>query len=335
MSKTLLVTGGCGFIGSHFVRLVLSKHPDWRLVVLDNLTYAGTKENLGDIDRMEHVSLVVGDIADQSLLGKLFRKERPWGVVNFAAESHVDRSISDSAPFIHTNVLGTQALLDASKTWSVERFLQISTDEVYGDRDGKESAAEEATLLPSSPYAASKAAADLLTMAYKRTHALPVLIVRSANNYGPFQFPEKLIPLMVNKVTRGDSLPVYGDGMQRREWLYVVDNCEAILKVLLKGTIGSIYNVGVGVTHSNLDVVDSVCRHVAKFTHMGYEHLSALKQSVADRPGHDREYSMDSSKIRNDLGWIPVMSFGEGLGHTVRWYVEHSEWVEQRKAAST
>ena len=241
--KTILVTGGCGFIGSHFIRLLLSK-ASWSVLNLDKLTYAGNMENLRDIEENPSYQFIKGYICDRQLLDKLFQEHKPWAIVNFAAESHVDRSILDSSPFLETNVHGVQGLLQSSRHFGVERFLQISTDEVYGDAEGKEPFHEGSTLSPSSPYAASKAAADLLCLSYQRTYGIPVLIARSSNNYGPCQFPEKLIPLMIRNAMLDDELPIYGDGLQRRDWLYVEDNVGAILSVLEGGKIGSIYNMG-------------------------------------------------------------------------------------------
>lgn len=332
MSKRILITGGCGFIGAHFVRLVISSHPDWRVVNLDKLTYAGGLESLKGIEKGGHYSFVQGDIADAALVKALFREEMPWAVVNFAAETHVDRSILDASPFLQSNVVGVGTLLEAAREVGVERFVQISTDEVYGDREGRPPADESALLQPGSPYAASKAAADLLCLAYRRTYDIPVVLVRSSNNYGPFQFPEKLIPFMLQRALRGEPLPVYGDGLQRRDWLHVTDNCEAILRVLVEGRAGSIYNVGSGETRSNLEVVQSLCRLAAEMKGLDYPKLAELVRSVADRPGHDRLYAMDTLRIRSELGWSPRTQFEHGLRSTVRWHVEHQEWADRRLA---
>lgn len=323
--KTILVTGGCGFIGSNFVRLLLQSN-EWRVVNLDKLTYAGNLENLEGI-QVENYRLVRGDIADRILVEQLLQEETPWALVNFAAESHVDRSILDASPFLQTNINGVQVLLDAVRRYPVSRFLQISTDEVYGDKDGKEASTEEAPLAPSSPYAASKAAADLLCFAYRRTYGLPILITRSSNNYGPCQFPEKLIPLLVRNGLAGMKLPVYGDGGQIRDWLYVEDNSRAILAVLEQGHAGSIYNIGTGEERTNLEVVKVICALVAKEAGLDLEELHASIQFVTDRPGHDRRYVLNAEKIRREIGWSPKTTFYAGLNRTVRWYLDHKDWV--------
>ena len=327
--KTILVTGGCGFIGSHFVRSCL-KQKDWRLVNLDMLTYAGNLENLADIqDRLSGYRFVKGDIADQVLMDRLFQEEKPWAVVNFAAESHVDRSILDPSPFLQTNVMGVQVLLEASRRHGVERFVQISTDEVYGDAEGKGPFHEEDLLMPSSPYAASKAAADLLCRAYQRTYDLSILIVRSSNNYGPFQFPEKLIPLMIRNALKGEDLPLYGDGFQRRDWLYVEDNAQAIFRILERGQIGSVYNVATGEEWTNLEAVRMLCRLLAQEAGLDAETLLGRIRFIKDRPGHDRRYALHTDRIRQELGWSPQVSFETGLRRTVRWYLDHPDWVKR------
>lgn len=323
--KTILVTGGCGFIGSNFVRLLLQSN-EWRVVNLDKLTYAGNLENLDGIG-VENYRFVRGDIADRPLVERLLQEESPWALVNFAAESHVDRSILDASPFIQTNINGVQVLLDAVRCHPVSRFLQISTDEVYGDKEGKEASSEEAPLVPSSPYAATKAAADLLCFAYRRTYSLPILITRSSNNYGPCQFPEKLIPLLIRNGLAGLKLPVYGDGGQIRDWLYVEDNCRAILAVLEQGTPGSIYNIGTGEEQTNLEVVKGLCAVLAQEPGLDQEKLRESIQFVTDRPGHDRRYVLNSDKIRREIGWSPKTTFYAGLNRTVRWYLDHKDWV--------
>jgi len=327
--KTLLVTGGCGFIGSHFVRLVLSKRPSWRVVNLDKLTYAGHLEHLLDIEKGSSYRFVHGDINDRALTERLLQEEKPWALVNFAAESHVDWSILDSSPFLHANVLGLQTLLESCRLYKVERFVQISTDEVYGDAEGKNAFRESSRLNPSSPYAASKAASDLLCLAYRRTYNLPALIVRSSNNYGPFQFPEKLIPLMVHNALTGKDLPLYGDGVQRRDWLYVEDNCEAILRVLEQGKIGSIYNVATTEERSNLEVVRVLCLLLAEEARLDLQTLLGRIRMITDRPGHDRRYAIKTQRILHELGWSPTVSFEEGMQRTVRWYIEHQDWVKR------
>lgn len=331
-TRPILITGGCGFIGSHFVRLLHTTRPRWRVVNLDKLTYAGNPDNLADISEGDGYRFVQGDIADADLVDRLIREERPGAMVNYAAESHVDRSILDPAPFLQTNVVGLQVLLQAVRRHGVERFVQISTDEVYGDVDGLAPPPEDAPLRPSSPYAASKAAADLLVLAYRRTYGAPVLIVRSANNYGPYQFPEKLIPLMIRNVMAGEPLPVYGDGGQVRDWLYVDDNCDAILRVLERGQAGAVYNVGTGEHRPNMDVVRATCHLVAEEAHLDLQSILARIQSVPDRPGHDRRYALNAAKIRSELGWTPRTSFEEGLRRTVRWYLDHGDWI--RRATS-
>jgi dTDP-glucose 4,6-dehydratase len=320
--KTILVTGGCGFIGSNFVRL-LSTRPDVRIVNLDKLTYAGNLENIAQISP-ERMRFVHGDICDRALVEQILGEEQPWAVVNFAAESHVDRSILDSTPFLQTNIGGVQSLLEATRRHPVERFLQISTDEVYGDKEGKPPSTEESPLAPSSPYAASKAAADLLCLSYRRTYGLPILVTRSSNNYGPYQFPEKFIPLLLRNGLNGLEFPVYGDGLQIRDWLHVHDNCRAILEVLDHGQIGSIYNIGTGEERTNLDVVEAIRNSIPKGR-------SAIRGTsvrlVADRPGHDRRYALDTAKIRKELDWTPKISFSAGIRQTVDWYLGHAEWI--------
>jgi dTDP-glucose 4,6-dehydratase len=247
--------------------------------------------------------------------------------VNFAAESHVDRSILDAAPFIDTNIAGTQNLLEASRTHPVERFLHISTDEVYGDREGKDSSKEDAALAPSSPYAATKAAADLLCFSYRRTYGIPVLVTRSSNNYGPYQFPEKLIPLLIRNGLNGMELPVYGDGKQIRDWLYVEDNCRAILAVLEMGQVGSVYNIGTSEERANLEVVEAICAAIAERKGLDAAKLKERIRFVTDRPGHDRRYAIETARVRSEIGWQPRMEFGRGLRQTVNWYLDHADWI--------
>ncbi len=326
--KTVLVTGGCGFIGSHFVRQLLAK-TDWRVVNLDKLTYAGNLENLKDVEEGPRYCFLKGDICNRELVNELFQREQLWAIVNFAAESHVDRSILNSSPFIEANIAGVHSLLEVSRKCGIQRFLHISTDEVYGDVDGKDPCTEESSLAPSSPYSASKASADLLCLAYKRTYDVPTMIVRSCNNYGPFQFPEKLLPLIIRNALLGKELPVYGDGQQRREWIYVEDNVNGILRVLKDGTIGSIYNLATREEQSNLAVVREVCRTISELVGMDLKQLLDRIRFVADRPGHDRRYALDANRIREELRWNPSFSFKTGIRQTVLWYLENQVWVEK------
>ena len=324
---TVLVTGGCGFIGSNFVRL-LNTETDWRVINLDKLTYAGNLENVAGIDGQRN-RFVRGDICDRALVEEILQTEKPSVIVNFAAESHVDRSILDAMPFVQTNIAGVQSLLDAIRKSSVERFLQISTDEVYGDKEGKEPATEDSPVCPSSPYAATKAAADLLCSAYRRTYGLPILVTRSSNNYGPYQFPEKLIPLLIRNGLSGLEFPIYGDGRQVRDWLFVEDNCRAILTVLQKGQLGSIYNIGTAEERTNCDVVESICAAIADRKGIDLTSLQRRIRFVTDRPGHDRRYAIDASKIRAETGWRPGIVFSAALNQTVDWYLNHAEWASR------
>ncbi|MDR5702777.1 MAG: dTDP-glucose 4,6-dehydratase [Armatimonadota bacterium] len=338
----LLVTGGAGFIGSNFIRYILRERPDWHVINLDKLTYAGNVENLQDVEGHTCYRFVRGDICDRALVHALLAGEhpqtnplRPNIIVNFAAESHVDRSILDASPFVETNVLGTQVLLEAARTlWLGVRtadpkptlFVQISTDEVYGSIEVG-SFTEESPLHPNSPYAASKASADLLCRAYHRTYGLPVIITRSSNNYGPYQFPEKLIPLMIQNALEGKPLPVYGKGENVRDWLYVEDNCRALLMVIEKGRAGEIYNIGGSCERRNIEVVQLLCEILR--SHPRTRRLKPEIQFVQDRPGHDFRYSLDSTKIQRELGWVPSTSLEAGLNKTVEWYLDHQDWVRR------
>lgn len=326
--KTVIVTGGCGFIGSHFIRILMQRG-GYRIVNVDKLTYAGDVSRLRDLHDGEQYRLVAGDIVDQELVDRVFQQEKPWGLINFAAESHVDRSILDSSPFLRTNILGVQTLLEAARKYGLARFVQISTDEVYGDAAGKAPFNEESPLIPSSPYAATKASADLLCLAYARTYSISVTIVRSSNNYGPYQFPEKLIPLMIRNALRSEELPVYGDGTQRRDWLYVDDNVEGIARILEKGREGDIYNLGTGVEMANLEVVCMLCQRLAQETGRAPDVFTNLIRSVGDRPGHDQRYSMDAKKVREELEWKPSMPLEERLRATVHWYVANQDWADR------
>lgn len=321
----VLITGGAGFIGSNFVYYMLENHPDYRIVCLDKLTYAGNLSTLAEAFKSAAFSFVRGDIADSEFIDGLFAREKFDMVVNFAAESHVDRSISGAQIFMTTNIVGVQVLLDACNRYGVQRFHQVSTDEVYGDLPlGRPELkfTEDSLLRPSSPYAASKASADLIALAYRRTYGTYVTISRSSNNYGPYQFPEKLIPLMITRALAGKKLPLYGDGKNVRDWISVFDHCRAIDIILQKGESGEVYNVGGGCEMANVDVVMLI--------------LESLKASedlieyVSDRKGHDRRYAMDCSKISYKLGWRPQVNFLQGLKQTVSWYVKNREWWRAR-----
>src|SRR6266545_3131431 len=325
--KTILVTGGCGFIGSNFVRLV-SANTDWRVINFDKLTYAGNLENVADLYH-ERIRFVQGDICDRTLVERILKEEKPWAVVNFAAESHVDRSILDASPFVQTNIGGVQSLLEAVRKYPVDRFLHISTDEVYGDKEGQEPSTEASSLSPSSPYAATKAAADLLCFSYRRTYGLPIIVTRSSNNYGPYQFPEKLIPLLIRNALQGMELPVYGDGKQIRDWLYVEDNCRAIVAVMETGRPGSIYNIGTAEERTNLEVVEAICVTIATETGIDPAKLKGCIRFVTDRPGHDRRYAIDTSKVRVETGWKPLEAFDVGLKRTIHWYLDHGDWISR------
>ncbi len=320
---TLLVTGGAGFIGSNFIFYTLRAHPERRVVCVDCLTYAGNLATLAPVLRQPNFRFVKADIRDRAAMEALFAAERPDAVVHFAAESHVDRSISNPAVFLETNVLGTQALLDCSLKYGVKRFHQVSTDEVYGDLplDRPDLLFTETTpLKASSPYSASKASADLLVGAYCRTFGLPATISRCSNNYGPYQFPEKLIPLMIVNALQNKPLPVYGEGKNVRDWLYVEDHCRAVDLILTKGTPGEVYNVGGSNEKTNIEIVRALCRLLGKD--------EALITHVADRKGHDLRYAIDASKMRRELGWAPQTDFETGLARTVAWYLAHRDWWE-------
>jgi dTDP-glucose 4,6-dehydratase len=323
--RTLLVTGGCGFIGANFVRFSTA-HTDFRILNLDALTYAGNLQNISGLDFERHF-FVHGDIRDAALVESLLAKEKPWAIVNFAAESHVDRSIIDPWPFQETNIRGVLTLLETVRKHPVSRFLHVSTDEVYGDTSGKPPTAETSPLAPSSPYAATKAASDLICLAYCRTYNVPVIVTRCSNNYGPFQFPEKLIPLLIRNAFSGRELPVYGDGKQVRDWLHVEDHCRALTAVLENGELGSVYNIASGEERANLDVVYQLCECIADIQEIPLQELQERVRLVADRPGHDRRYALDSSKIRNELSWEPRVGFAKGLEETIKWYRAHADWA--------
>jgi dTDP-glucose 4,6-dehydratase len=321
VSLKLLVTGGAGFIGSAFVRFCLATEPQASIVNLDKLTYAGNLENLEPVAADVRYRFVHGDICDRDLVGALLAEERPDAIVHFAAESHVDRSILSPEPVIRTNVHGTFTLLEAARQHGIQRFVHISTDEVYGSLAEPLEATEEFPLNASSPYSASKAGSDLLARSYFVTYKLPVVITRASNNYGPYQFPEKLIPLMIANAFEDRPLPVYGDGMQRRDWLYVEDHCRGILAVLQRGREGEIYNIGGNRSLPNLDVVRRILELTGK--------PESLIRYVADRPGHDRRYALSSEKLMAQTGWQPQMEFEAGLAATVEWYRKNPGWVER------
>ena len=322
--KTVLVTGGAGFIGSNYVYYILKKHPDYRVVCFDKLTYAGNLETLENAMKNDNFRFVKGDIADREQVDRLFSEESFSVVVNFAAESHVDRSIDDPGIFLTTNIIGTGVLLDACRKYGVPRYHQVSTDEVYGDLPLERTDlffTEDTPIHTSSPYSASKASADLLCLAYWRTYKLPVTISRCSNNYGPYHFPEKLIPLMIANALENKSLPVYGDGLNIRDWLYVTDHCKAIDMIVENGTVGEVYNIGGHNERTNIDVVRTILRSLDK--------PESLITYVRDRPGHDRRYAIDPTKIKNELGWFPETGFDEGIKKTVSWYLDNREWWER------
>jgi dTDP-glucose 4,6-dehydratase len=317
----VLVTGGCGFIGSNLVRWLLANRPAWRVVNLDKLTYAGNAENLADLAREPRYRFVRGDVCDGDQVAAILREERIEVVMHLAAESHVDRSIHHAAAFVETNVGGTQVLLDAARAAGVRRFLQVSTDEVYGSLGPTGLFTETTPLAPSSPYSASKAGADLLALAAAHTFGQDVVVTRCSNNYGPYQFPEKLIPLMVVNALRDEPLPVYGDGQNVRDWIHVEDHCEGLVAALERGRAGEVYNLGASNERRNLEIVERILDGLGK--------PRSLVKFVKDRPGHDRRYAIDASKARRDLGWAPRRRYEDALSETVRWYVDHRAWWER------
>ena len=315
---TILVTGGCGFIGSNFVRYMLGKHPGYTIINYDKLTYAGNLENLEGIEESTRYHFVKGDICNREEVVKAVASHRVDAIVNFAAESHVDRSITGPAVFVEANVGGTSVLLDVVREFKVTRFVQVSTDEVYGSLGSTGLFTEETPLHPNSPYAASKASADLMALAYHHTFNLPVVITRCSNNYGAYQFPEKLIPLMIANALDAKRLPVYGDGMNVRDWLFVDDHCSAIDLVLHNGNNGEVYNVGGNNEWTNIDIIKLLLRKLGK--------PESLISFVKDRLGHDRRYAIDASKISRELKWQPSVTFEEGIGRTTEWYLHHESW---------
>ncbi|MBC8578929.1 dTDP-glucose 4,6-dehydratase [Zhenhengia yiwuensis] len=332
--KNILITGGAGFIGTNFVKHMLSTY-DYNIINLDALTYAGNLENLRDIENDEKYTFIKGDITDVQLVDEIFTKYKIDTVINFAAESHVDRSIENPEIFLMTNVRGTQVLLDAAKKhWKVNphdkycrkfkegvKYLQVSTDEVYGTLGKTGMFTETTPLAPNSPYSASKTSADLFVRAYHETFGMPINITRCSNNYGPYQFPEKLIPLMINNCLKGHQLPVYGDGMQIRDWLHVKDHCTGIDTVLHKGRIGEVYNIGGNNEKANIEIVKLIIENLGKSEEM-------IKY-VQDRPGHDRRYAIDNTKITTELGWSPSYTFEQGIKETIEWYLNNQEWMER------
>lgn len=332
--KNILITGGAGFIGSQFVKLMLEKY-DYNIINLDLLTYAGNLENLKDIEDKKNYTFIKGDICDKVLVNEIFKKYEIDTVVNFAAESHVDRSIENPEIFLITNILGTQNLLEnAKKYWKLTpedkysreykdgvKYLQVSTDEVYGALGEEGMFTETTPLNPNSPYSSSKASADMLVRAYYETFGVPMNITRCSNNYGPYQFPEKLIPLMINNCKNDKPLPVYGDGMQIRDWLHVKDHCIAIDTVLHKGTIGEVYNIGGNNEKANIDIVKLIISTIGKSEN--------LIKYVKDRPGHDRRYAIDNTKITTQLGWSPSYTFEQGIAETIQWYLNNKNWLEK------
>jgi dTDP-glucose 4,6-dehydratase len=336
--KTILITGGAGFIGTNFIRHVISAQPSWHILNLDALTYAGNPRNLEDISTgaEKRYQFIHGDIRDTALLAKLLKENDFNGVLHFAAESHVDRSILGPEAFVEANIIGTFRLLEASlKAWERRdrpqdfRFLHISTDEVYGSLEKKGYFTEKTPYDPSSPYSASKAAADHFVRAYFRTYGLPTIITNCSNNYGPYQFPEKLIPLMILNIIEKKPLPVYGDGKNIRDWLYVIDHCEALINVFEQGNPGQTYNIGGGAERQNIDVVYLLCDLLDdRLKRTAKDSSRNLIRFVADRPGHDRRYAIDATKINNELGWTPRHRFEEALEATVDWYLDNMEWVE-------
>ena len=349
--ESIVITGGAGFIGSNFVRLAIERTP-WNVVVFDKLTYAGNLTNLAGVSGSARFRFVQGDIADREAVRSLFQEVRPHRVVNFAAETHVDRSIDDPGSFIRTNITGTFELLDAARGFLQEadpsfrlvfRFLHVSTDEVYGSLGKTGLFSETTPYAPNSPYAASKASADHLVRAYHETFGLPVLVTNCSNNYGPYQFPEKLIPLMLLNALEGKKLPIYGDGGNVRDWLYVVDHCEGILRVLEAGRPGQKYNIGGSSERTNLQIVDRLCaileeeapaRSNASLKAQGLSRYDQLKTFVPDRPGHDRRYAIDAGKIQTELGWTPRHDFESGLQETVRWYLANHDWCHAVQSGS-
>jgi dTDP-glucose 4,6-dehydratase len=318
----LLITGGLGFIGSNFIRQIMNKYPDYKIINLDKMTYAGNPENLSDVEKDHHYKFVRGCITDENLMNELISGEKPDAIIHFAAESHVDRSIHGSLDFVQTNVMGTRVLLDAAKNNKIERFIYISTDEVYGDIEVG-GFKENDPFRPNSPYSASKAAGDLLARAYFKTFKLPVLITRSSNNYGPYQYPEKLMPLFITNLLEGKKVPLYGDGLNVRDWLYVLDNCTGIDMILHRGRDGEAYNIGGDNEKTNREITDIVLKELGK-------NESSIEY-VKDRPGHDRRYALDSTKIKK-IGWEPKYDFETAIEETINWFKDNEDWWKKIKS---
>ena len=331
----IIVTGGAGFIGSNFIFHMLAKHSDYRIICLDKLTYAGNLSTLAPVMDKPNFRFVQADICDREAVDKLFEEEHPDIVVNFAAESHVDRSIENPGIFLQTNIMGAATLMDACRQYGIRRYHQISTDEVYGDLTFSADVkpfSEGALIRPSSPYSSSKASADLLVMAYHRTYGLPVSISRCSNNYGPYQFPEKLIPLMLANALADKPLPVYGEGLNVRDWLYVEDHARALYKVATEGKSGETYNIGGHNERKNIDVVRTICAILDKVVAQkpgNIAHFADLITFVTDRPGHDLRYAIDAAKIQRDLGWVPQETFESGIEKTVHWYLNNQTWWQR------
>jgi dTDP-glucose 4,6-dehydratase len=320
-TKNILVTGGAGFIGSNFINHILESHDDYFIVNIDKLTYAGNLENLKPSESKSNYRFIKGDICNHEIVDYIFNKYSIKYVINFAAESHVDRSILGSEIFYRTNVIGTNVLLEASRRYNIEKFLQISTDEVYGSLGDTGLFSESTPLSPNSPYSSSKTAADMMAMAFYHTYGLPVVITRCSNNYGPLQFPEKLIPLMIINALHNKKLPIYGDGLNVRDWIYVIDHNKAAELVFEKGKVGEVYNVGASREMKNIEIVKLILSKLGKD--------ESLIEYVKDRPGHDRRYAIDSSKIQNELGWKPTFEFEEAMSSTVEWYLNNKKWWER------
>lgn len=323
---TLLVTGGCGFIGANFVRLQLWTHPDQKIVNLDKLTYAGNPENLADVSSDPRYAFEHGDICDREFVDRVLKDHKPDLVVNFAAESHVDRSILDSGPFVRTNIVGTQVLMDACRAVGVQKYLQVSTDEVYGSLGAEGFFTEETPLAPNSPYSASKAAADLLVRGYVHTFEFPAVITRCSNNYGPYQFPEKLIPLFISNAMQDQALPVYGTGENVRDWIHVLDHARGIDAALRRGRVGEVYNFGGHSEVRNIDLTLTLLELLGK--------PQTLIKYVADRPGHDLRYAIDCAKAETELGWKPQHNFRDGLRETIDWYLANTAWIDRIKSGA-